>query len=128
MSEPQEYKKLDKTATVDNEAVSELAAALNELKIIEDRATFLRELVEDNDELHGFVWTTLDGRVMALHEIEDSHLANIMRNLNRRGVKINKQIIAEARKRKILVPEAARCWQLEAGDDEETINLDEIDF
>lgn len=104
-SEPKEYKKLLGTVDYDHDAAEELAEALNEITTLEQRIGMLKGLVNENEDLHQFVWRTAEGRVIALHKLEDDHLVNIMLHLLRRGEAINKGIRSEAVSRGLTVPQ-----------------------
>lgn len=101
------YSKLDKSIDYDEEAVEQLAAALNEVTELERKVADLKELINENKELHQFVWRTAENEVLALHKIEDDHLNNILAHQVRVGRPISKAIRSEARKRGLLVPVAS---------------------
>lgn len=112
-----EYKKLNKVANYDREAAEELAEALNELTAIEARVSYLKELVNENSELHNFIWRTGANNNIALHKIEDSHLENIMTHLLATGRPISREIRAEAMSRNLTIPTASvNSLLIEAGD------------
>lgn len=99
-----EYKKLLGMVDYDHEAAEELAEALNEISELESRMVQLKQLVEENKELHQFVWRTTNNEVFALHKIEDDHLSNIMLHLIRGGRAINRGIRGEAMRRNLVIP------------------------
>lgn len=101
---PREYSKLDKTVDYDHAAVEELAQALNEIVILETRATYLREIVNDNKKLHPFIWTTAEGVASAIHKLEEDHFNNILTQIIERGGNISTALKSEARRRGIVVP------------------------
>lgn len=103
--EPKEYKKLNKYEEYDKEAAEELAEALTEIHTLGKRVAQLRELVNENPELHTFVWTTSDGKSFAIHAIEEEHFKNILQHLVNNGRSIGKSLRAEARRRKLEIPE-----------------------
>ena len=102
-----EYNKLE-GSDYDKEKVEELAEAMNELVAITCRVDYLNELVDENKDLHKFVWRTLKGEFIANHMIKDDHLKNIMIHCLNRGGDIPKCIKAEARRRGFTVPTAPR--------------------
>lgn len=99
-----EYKKLNKYANYDQEAVEEMVAALEESQILKDRLNFLEKLVFDNENLHPFIWRTAEGKLLPLHKIEDDHLKNILQHLVNTGRTISQAIRAEAEKRNFNFP------------------------
>lgn len=101
---PNEYKLLDKSSNYDKETVKELALAINELNLIEQRRKFLLEIITENKNLSKFVWTDQNGGSAAICDLEASHLENIMKMYTRNGEGIPKEIIAEARGRNMTVP------------------------
>lgn len=98
------YGKLFGKVDYDHEAAEQLAAALNEITELELRATQLKQIVAENDELHQFVWRTAGGIVMAVHDIEDSHLENIMLHLLRANRAIPRAIRGLAISRNLVIP------------------------
>jgi hypothetical protein len=102
-----EYKKLNKVEQYDRDAAEELAEALNEIVQLERRVANLRELVEENKELHPFIWRTQKDVSIAIHKVEDDHLKNIMQHLVNTGRPISKAIRAEARSRGFDIPETS---------------------
>ena len=98
------YTKLLGAVDYDHEAAEELAEALNEIDNLERRVTELKQLVQENEELHQFVWRTAPGKVIALHNIDDEHLSNIMLHLLRNNRAINRAIRGEAMKRSLVIP------------------------
>ena len=99
-----EYTKLNKYEEYDRGAAEELAAALNERAELQRRVEELDELARENQQLKPFLWQTAEGKVMALHTIEDDHLKNILTHLARNGRPINKALKAEARRRGLALP------------------------
>lgn len=129
-SEDQKYNKLLGKVDYDHEAVDQLAAALNEIKALDRRATQLKQIVAENEELHPFVWETANGEVLAIHNIEDNHLENIMVHLLRNGRAIPRAIRGEAISRSLTIPANVPVdWsdydrevrRLQAGDREDII-------
>lgn len=100
-----EYKKLNKYEEYDKDAAEELAEALTEMHTLGKRLNYLRELVNENPELHTFVWTTAAGESIAIHKIEDDHFKNILQHLVNNNRSISKSLKAEARRRGIEIPE-----------------------
>lgn len=98
------YEKLNKFESYDKEAAEELAEVLMEMQTLNSRLEYLKELVDENKELHAFIWGVADGKMIPMHKIEDEHLKNIMTHLLNTGRKISKPIQAEARKRGFEVP------------------------
>lgn len=98
------YTKLMGAVDYDHEAAEQLADALNEINQLKLRQAQLEQLVSENPELHQFVWHTLHEGVLALHNIEDDHLTNIMMHLLRTHRAIPRSIRNEAVGRGLTVP------------------------
>lgn len=97
------YAKLAGKVDYDHEAAEQLASALNEIADLELRVNQLKQLVTENEELHQFVWRSQDG-VIALHNIGNDHLGNIMLHMLRAGKAIPRAIRGEAMHRGIVIP------------------------
>lgn len=125
-----EYKLLNKYEEYDKDAVEELAEAMNEVAELEARTASLKDLIHDNENLFPFVWKTAEGKTIALHNIDDDHLKNIMTYCLSNGREISKSIKAEARRRGFEIPTfqdfAAR--RLLAARDAEIIDPESIPF
>lgn len=99
------YEKLDRHANYDKAAVEQYAEALTEVYELKRRAEYLKDIINDNRaQLADFVWTTAEGKTIALHDISDEHLTNIMNHLREHGKSISKTISAEAKLRNIAIP------------------------
>lgn len=103
-SPDKKYAKLLGKVDYDHEAAEQLAAALNEITELESRANQLKQIVKENEELHQFVWRTAGNEVIALHNVEDDHLENIMLHLLRTGRPIPRAIRGEAISRNLTIP------------------------
>lgn len=99
-----EYNKLNKTIDYDKGAVEELADAMTELRDLKSREAYLLEIINENKELHAFVWMTAECEMLPHHKIEDDHLKNIYKHLIETGRKISKELRSEGRKRGLVVP------------------------
>lgn len=99
-----EYPKLLKTIDYDVDAARELAEAMNERYALMQRVQELTQVIDENDELKPFVWTTADGKSAAHADLSTDHVANIMSWHVENGRTLSKQIISEARRRKLAVP------------------------
>lgn len=121
---PREYKLLNRAEVYDHAVAEELAEAMTERNMLAKRVAKLQEMIEENDELKQFIWTTVDGKAIALHKLEDDHLTNILRHLYNRGVPISKPLKAEAAKRSIEVPETSMMKFL--GDGEDDVHHEDI--
>lgn len=97
------YNKLEEKFEYDKEMATELAEAMTELVEVERRAAYLREVVKRHGKLKKFMWGSEDGRITAIHDLEDSHLQNILTYLPRHDREIPPQIKAEARSRGLQV-------------------------
>lgn len=100
-----DYKELNKTFEYDKEKATILAEAMTEKIALEKRAKYLEQLLHDNRKLSKFLWTTLDGVVKALHDLDDNHLKNILNHIVNHGGTISPQIKAEATSRGFEIPE-----------------------
>lgn len=89
----------------DHEQAETLAEAMTELVAINKRKQYLEELLHSNRKLQKFLWTSVDGRVQALHAIEDAHFRNILQLLVLKGRPISRAVRAEAASRQIDIPE-----------------------
>jgi hypothetical protein len=98
------YSKLLGKIDYDHEAVEQLAEALNEIAELDRRIRQLKQIVDENHELHQFVWQTSDGVTHPIHNIDDEHLTNIMLHLIRTGRPINRAIRGEAMSRDLVIP------------------------
>lgn len=98
------YSKLLGAVDYDHEAAEQLAAALNEVSDLELRLNQLKTLINENEELHQFVWRTANNEVIAIHKIEDDHLANIMLHLLRTQRAIPRAVRGEAMNRNLVIP------------------------
>lgn len=93
------YNKLEEKFEYDKEMATELAEAMTELVQVERRAEYLRNVVKRHGKLKKFMWGSEDGRITAIHDLEDSHLANILTYLPRHDREVSPQLKAEARSR-----------------------------
>lgn len=96
-----DYSDLHKTYDYDKAKATRLAEAMTEVKTLTDRLAYLQSILKDNNDLEAFLWRTYEGEVIALHDIEDSHLKNIIGHVTRNGGTVKPEIIAEARSRGI---------------------------
>ena len=96
-----DYSDLHKTYDYDKKKATRLAEAMTEVKTLTDRLAYLQNILKDNSELEAFLWRTYDGEVIALHDIEDDHLKNIIGHITKHGKTVKPEIIAEARSRGI---------------------------
>lgn len=103
-SEEKKYSKLLGKVDYDHEAAEQLAEALNEVTQLEARAAQLKQIVNENEELHQFVWRTQEGVTIPIHKIEDDHLSNIMLHLLRTNRAIPRAIRGEAIGRGLVIP------------------------
>lgn len=99
------YESLVPKNEYDREKAETLAEAMTELVQIKKRKKFLENLLTENRELQPFLWASMDGRVQALHTIDDGHFRNVINFLVIKGRTISKEIRAEAASRGIEVPE-----------------------
>jgi len=51
-----------------------LADALNEIRELKQRTSQLEQIVQENEDLHQFVWFTADGTTLPIHKIDDDHM------------------------------------------------------
>lgn len=100
-----DYKELQKSFDYDKKKATVLAEALTELDEVAKRKKFLEELVQQHMDLAPFMWRTMEGKVIALHDIDDDHLKNILSYIVNKGRSVKEEIKAEARSRGIEVPD-----------------------
>jgi hypothetical protein len=93
------YSKLEEKFEYDKELATELAEAMTELVEVQRRALYLQEVVKRHSKLKKFMWGSEDGRITAIHDLEDSHLANILTYLPKHDREVSPQLKAEARSR-----------------------------
>lgn len=93
-----EYKKLEAIDTEDIEKIREVAEAMNELFLLNNRRRYLEELLDEHEECQASIWTTQEGVSRAITDLEDDHLKNIVPYMNRYG-KNNPRIRKEYQKR-----------------------------
>lgn len=98
------YTKLLGKVDYDHEAAEQLADALNEIDGLKLRQAQLEQMVNENNELHQFVWRSSGKGVIALHNIDDDHLGNIMLHLIRGGRAIPRAVRGEAVQRGMVIP------------------------
>lgn len=122
-----EYKKLNKFEDYDHESAEQLAEALNELREVASRAVVLKDLIQENTELHPFVWTTAEGKSIALHDIEADHFVNILNHIVGSGRSVNKALRAEAMRRSVPLP-GERLHLGVGADYEEDVDFVDIPF
>lgn len=99
---PNDYKKyelLEEKFEYDKEAATQLAEATSELVEVQRRAEYLKDVVARHSKLKRFLWGTLEGKVIAFHDLETDHLINILKHLENRGDEPSKELQAEARSR-----------------------------
>ena len=96
-----DYSDLHKTYDYDKKRATRLAEAMTEVKTLTDRLAYLQDILKDNNDLEAFLWRTYKGEVIALHDIEDSHLKNIIGHITKNGGTVKPEIVAEARSRGI---------------------------
>ena len=94
-----DYKELQKSFDYDKKKATVLAEALTELDEVAKRKKFLEELVQQHMDLAPFMWRTMEGKVIALHDIDDDHLKNILSYIVNKGRSVKEEIKAEARSR-----------------------------
>ena len=95
---PKKYSKLDKVENLDMEAVREFADAINELKELMQRVSYLKTLIKDNIDYKEFVWVDKIGNAKAIADLDDNHIKNISLLLLKNGTS-NKNIYSEMVKR-----------------------------
>lgn len=103
--EPKEYKKLKKKFDYDKERAEEYAEAATECYALKKRIVQLHSLMDENEDLEPFMWTTGAEVVKAHHQIDDDHLKNILEHLMSSGRKPSKELAAEMESRGLNVTE-----------------------
>ena len=99
-----DYKKLDRAENYDHEAAEEYAEAANEIRELESRIKELRYVLEENKDIRPFIWTTAEGKAIALHSIEEDHFKNILQHVYNMSANMPKELRAEARRRGATLP------------------------
>ena len=103
MTQLKKYELLEEKFEYDKPAATQLAEAITELLTIERRAVYLRGVTKRHTKLKRFIWGTKEGEAIALHDITDSHLTNILDYLPKQGRTPSKEMLAEARSRGMVV-------------------------
>lgn len=101
MKKIDDYKDLKKTFDYDRVKATRLAEAVTEGIEVKKRLDYLVKITKDNKVLTPFLWTTAEGVTKAIHDLETSHLENIIRHLVSNGRKVSEQLAAEADSRGI---------------------------
>lgn len=125
------YSKLEEKFEYDHEQATELAEAMTELVETERRAQYLRDVVKRHGKLKKFMWGSEDGRITAMHDLEDSHLQNILTYLPKHDREASAQIKAEARSRGMDIEGSnglAPLRQIAAASSSFTLDEDDIDL
>lgn len=99
MSDLKRYDLLEEKFDYDHDAATQLAEATTELVAIQRRARYLRDIIKRHGKLRRFLWGTAEGRVIAMHDLDDSHLANILTYLPAQGREPSRELLAEVRSR-----------------------------
>lgn len=99
------YESLVPKNEYDHEKAETLAEAMTELVLVNNRKKFLESLLVENSKLKPYLWHSLDGKVQALHQIDDGHFRSIINFLIVKGRSISKELRAEAASRSIEIPE-----------------------
>ena len=79
-----EYNLLNKVEDYDLPSVRELVEAMNELAQMEQRRAYLEGLIKSNGRLKKHVWKDKNGFAVALADLKDEHLKNIVSYWKRR--------------------------------------------
>jgi hypothetical protein len=108
----------------DRDKAETLAEAMTELVAINKRKKYLETLLAENTELKPFLWTSLDGRVQALHTIDPGHFQNIIQFLIVKGRTISREVRAEATVRGVEIPEGYSTDEERFLDDDYEDNID----
>ena len=97
-----EYKLLTKQEDYDLPTVKELASAMNELAQMEQRRAFLENLIRVNGRLKKHIWKDKNGFAIALADLQDDHLRNIISYWRRRyNDDVPQNVLLEANRRGI---------------------------
>jgi hypothetical protein len=98
------YESLAPKNEYDHDKAETLAEAMTELATINNRKHFLESLLLEHRALKPFLWKSLDGKVQAIHAIDDGHFRSIVNYLMVTRRIISKEIRAEASSRGIEIP------------------------
>ena len=96
-----EYGLLNKQEDYDLPTVKELAAAMNELAQMEQRRSYLEDLIRINGKLKKHIWKDKNGFAIALADLQDDHIKNIVGFLKRRGDDVPQNVMREINRRGI---------------------------
>src|SRR5438105_7241430 len=87
-----DYDKLTGKAEVDKSRLTQYADLKREVITLESRLKYLRRIESKNSELEDYLWVTKGGEVFSVYDLQDSHLLNIVRAMNRHGLRIPDKI------------------------------------
>ncbi len=79
------YTKLNAVDREDIEKIREYAEAMNDYLALKRQMDYVQQILNDNQELRGSIWTTEAGVARAITDLEDDHLKNISSYLAGRG-------------------------------------------
>lgn len=96
-----DYKLLTKQEDYDLPTVKELASAMNELAQMEQRRAHLEDLIRINGKLKKHIWRDKSGFAIALADLKDDHLKNIVNYVKRRGDVVPPNVMREINQRNI---------------------------
>ena len=100
-NQEKDYSGLFPTFDYDKTKASLLAELANETTKLQARLTYLQTIAKENAGLEKFLWKTGEGEVIALHDLKDEHLKNIIGHVTSSARELSPQLVAEARSRGI---------------------------
>ena len=84
--------------------VREMAEVANEVQELQARLAYLKSLLDSNNNLNKYLWKTTKGKILAIADITDDHLQNIVKYNVKRGTTLSTQITIELKKRGLAIP------------------------
>lgn len=100
-TQDKDYSGLFPTFDYDKTKATLLAELANETTKLQARLEYLQTIAKENAGLEKFLWKTGEGEVIALHDIKDEHLKNIIGHVTGSARELSPQLVAEARSRGI---------------------------
>jgi hypothetical protein len=101
-SEPStEYELLTGKPAVDEDRLKQYADLRREINATEARLKYLKRIEKKHRELEDYMWVQANGEVRSIVELDDTHLINIVKALNRHSTRIPEKVEDEIYRRKL---------------------------
>lgn len=94
-----------KSPKQDVELVRQYASLVDELSVTRSHLQMLEKLEKKHrSKLQDEIWTTGEGKVMAIADMETSHISNAMRLIRSKGKAMPERLVEEAQSRQLAIP------------------------